>query len=1225
MLMRMRYAVGVSIALASGQAMAQCCDQDKAIHPIDSALNQFTHTLQHMASVDGAPDGRMVVAWASRRQEARTYGIFARLTDALGRPIGDEVHINAFMPGTQVEPAVAVADDGSTWIAWASDRQDGDRGSIIARRFKMTENALEAVGGEIAVNVTRAGHQHRPGIASLSDATTMIVWTNTSAGGQMVLGRVFDADGTPLTGEISLAGDDAHLATTPTVVNAGERFVVAWGGVQTDGTPAGIFARTFDATGKPVADLFEVVPASVAAIEPSIDGDAKGNLAIAWLENRGTLGYDAKARRFSAMGLPLGESITIATCDDSWKSGATVAMADDGRFCVSYTTVTGEAPADKMRAKAPSDILAIFFDADGNAMGEPVRVHALTDGRQSSEPSTARRAVWGSRELPAFCWEGQTGQDGSGVALSVLTTADVEVASAAHGEGQDFTREDVAESASIPPVFDKDWVAPPPDDDIRPAGTDFGFQAWGGTGWTPPDPDISVGPNTLVGVVNVEGKIFDKQGNLLFVQDLVPFFAPVGAFGFVFDPIAVYDRHSGRHIIAAVEHTGGQTSWLNVAVSKTSDPQNGTDWWKYRLNTTNPTGGGTFLDYPNMGVDEDAIFITGDYFGGTSQGRGNWVHMFDKAPMLNGQATTMNLLRTNASLRSLGATNHIDADAPGGYFATSFGNSSTQVTLQAITDPNGSPQLSSVVLTVPGYGQPPGAAQQGTSTRISTVDLRIKNGVYRNGSLWLTHNIGVPGENIARVRYYEFAMNGWPDSGNEPELVQSGEIDLGAGIYTFFGDPGVDDQNNVVLQFNRSSASEFVSIQRTFRKSSDQSGTFREPLEVQTSTSAVTSGRWGDYSGIDEDPAAPSTFWAHDEYTRNGWRTWFGQIKLSGLRFEFPNGLPEIIDPSGETIPVEVFGNGDTPEPATGRLFYDLEHDGTFVEVAMEEVSPNVYNAHLPVVVCLDTIDFYFAADATSGETFTSPGDAPASFFSALSMNSIITFADDFEADLGWTTEILGATSGQWQRGVPVNDPGWEYDPTSDGDGSGSAFLTQNQVGNTDVDAGSVRLTSPMFDMSADGEFTIEYLYFLRLTSSGAEDGLLVEVSSNDLNGPWTTVIDHRTDGGLGWRSHAISESDLAGLGISLTDRMRLRYTARDNDPQSIVEAGVDGFIVSALGCADDGCPADLDGDGDADADDFFAYLDLFSSGDPGADIDGDGDIDADDFFAYLDLFAQGC
>jgi len=67
------------------------------------------------------------------------------------------------------------------------------------------------------------------------------------------------------------------------------------------------------------------------------------------------------------------------------------------------------------------------------------------------------------------------------------------------------------------------------------------------------------------------------------------------------------------------------------------------------------------------------------------------------------------------------------------------------------------------------------------------------------------------------------------------------------------------------------------------------------------------------------------------------------------------------------------------------------------------------------------------------------------------------------------------------------------------------------------------------------------------------------------------------------------------------------------------------GGFWSAFTEGDAGCPADIDGDGDADAGDFFAYLDLFAAGDPGADLDGDGDIDADDFFMYLDFFSQGC
>ncbi len=66
-------------------------------------------------------------------------------------------------------------------------------------------------------------------------------------------------------------------------------------------------------------------------------------------------------------------------------------------------------------------------------------------------------------------------------------------------------------------------------------------------------------------------------------------------------------------------------------------------------------------------------------------------------------------------------------------------------------------------------------------------------------------------------------------------------------------------------------------------------------------------------------------------------------------------------------------------------------------------------------------------------------------------------------------------------------------------------------------------------------------------------------------------------------------------------------------------------FYRPDLAQADTGCPADIDGSGTLDADDFFAFLDLFSSGDPAADLTGNGTIDVNDFFAYLDLFAAGC
>ncbi len=1221
----------LGLALLVGQAAAQECEptSEPAVgkRTLDSPLNVFTYTSQRTPSIGILPDGRMVVAWASRRQEASTYGVFARLTDAHGRPLGDEVHVNAFMPRTQWEPAVGVGGDGTVWIAWSSLGQDGDQMGVIARRFRVEDGRLVPLGGEIAVNRTRAGSQSMPSVAALDDGRAMIVWSEAGADGQRVLGRVFDARGNAMSDEFVL-GSPSQPARFATVTRCADGFLAAFAGVDDDGAPSGLWCRAYGADGTPRADPVEIARVDEAVIEPSLDANASGDAAIAWLRARAGGGYDIFCRRLHGDGTPAGEAHLVASGADGWKSGASVAMHDDGRFVVSYTTDTGEDLPLELRPSVPSDVMAVVFDRDGRAMGPARRVHAIRDGHQGIEASPARRSVWGSREHPAFCWEGETGRDGSGVALSTLVPEDVEIAASGGGEAQAFGYEEVAASASIPPIFDEDWVPPPPDDDVRPNTDDFGFQSWNGTGWVPPDPDLSVGPNTIVGVVNVAIRIFDKQGTQLFNQDLVPFFSSVGANGFLFDPVAVFDRHSNRHIVCVIEHTGGnQTSWINIAVSKTPDPQNGDDWWKYRFNTTTPTGGSRFIDYENLGVDEEAIYVAADYFAGTG---GNWVHIFDKAPMLGGQPTTMQVLRTSGSFRSLGAVNHIDSDAPGGYFATSFGNGSTEITIDAITDPLTNPVRHSVVVGVPGYSQPPGAAQQGSSNRISTVDQRIKNGVYRNGSLWLTHNIGIDG--VARVRYYEIAMNGWPTSGQSPTLVQSGEVDLGPGIYTFFGDPGVDADNNFVLQFNRSSSDEFVSIQRIFRLSGDSPGTLRDAHVVQTSNSPDNSGRWGDYTGMEEDPAEPRVFWGHDEYSINGgWRTWVGQIDLNSaipdIEFVFPNGIPEFVDPSGETIRVEVVGtaNGD-PQPGTGMLHFDLSGSGVFAQIPMDEVSPNVYDAVLPPVACLSNIDFYFSAESTTGERFSDPAQAPGQFYSATAVvANVVALDDDFETDQGWIVENLGASAGDWERGIPINDPGWVHDPASDGDGSGQCYLTQNTPGNSDVDNGSVRLTSPLLDMSAEGDFSISYLYYLRLSRSSAEDGLLVEVSDNDLVGPWRTIVDHTSDGGTVWRSNTITESDLTSAGLNITDRMRIRFTARDNDPQSIVEAGIDGVLVSALTCSEPGCPADLDGNGTLDANDFFTFLDLFAAGDPAADITGNGVIDANDFFAYLDLFAAGC
>lgn len=291
---------------------------------------------------------------------------------------------------------------------------------------------------------------------------------------------------------------------------------------------------------------------------------------------------------------------------------------------------------------------------------------------------------------------------------------------------------------------------------------------------------------------------------------------------------------------------------------------------------------------------------------------------------------------------------------------------------------------------------------------------------------------------------------------------------------------------------------------------------------------------------------------------------WVWYVGTPRVTIALPTGAPTEVDPSGETIPVQLqeLVAGDY-QAGTAMVHYDA--GAGWVSAPLNHVAGLDFTADLPAVNCGQRIAYYFSAQSTDGIVWVEPSGAPLDVYEADALGSVTTvFGDDFETNQGWTATNLGASSGDWQRGIPVNDSGWDYDPASDADGSGRCWLTQNAPGNTDVDGGAVRLTSPTLDMSSAN--LVRYQYFLRLTSTAGEDRLVVEANANNGSGAWGQVAVHDTDGGLGWRQHVITDADFAAAGVPLTATMRLRFTVNDDDTQTIVEAGLDAFEV--LNCS---------------------------------------------------------
>ncbi len=284
-----------------------------------------------------------------------------------------------------------------------------------------------------------------------------------------------------------------------------------------------------------------------------------------------------------------------------------------------------------------------------------------------------------------------------------------------------------------------------------------------------------------------------------------------------------------------------------------------------------------------------------------------------------------------------------------------------------------------------------------------------------------------------------------------------------------------------------------------------------------------------------------------------------------GTSITFPNGLPVALTDAVPTIiDVRVVAIGESLLPGSPTLHYRYS-GGAFLNSPLAAVAGDIYQATFPAPVCGDAPEFYFSAEGTTSGVVLQPAAAPASTFSAVAGDAVAVFSDNFENDQGWFAENPGATTGDWQRGVPINDPLWAYDPIADSDGSGRCFVTQNSVGNTDVDGGSVRLTSPEFDLTG-GNIIVKYDYFQYLTdTTSGLDNLVVEINGGA--GPWIEIARHETNGGLTWRHNEIDQAELDAGGVVLTATTRIRFIATDAAPDSINESGLDAFGIISFQC----------------------------------------------------------
>jgi hypothetical protein len=641
-------------------------------------------------------------------------------------------------------------------------------------------------------------------------------------------------------------------------------------------------------------------------VEPIVAA-AGDTFVVAWHATRSAGdGFDIRARRLCPDGHRLDEPVTIN--ETPAQGAAALAGARDGRSAVAWNAPDGD----------DGGVYVRLLDADGRPDGAPARLNRHVTGRQALH---AARATQRLAFLPdgsiACAWDGAGGTgDDSAVHVTVLSPTALASATSPPAPTAIRAAAPGAAGPHRPPTFEP--IAPQlaPRTVVR-SGGDLGFTGIFSTGWVPPDLHMAVGPEHLVLMTNGVIAFFTKDGVQTFQDRLegsFGFWGELGTGSYVFDPEVVYDPVSERFFAMASEDSGA--AYILLAVSDDADP-NG-DWTKHRLDISDVAGPN--YDSPNMCVGAESVFFIGEaWLLGTTA-----LFIYDKAPLLGpGPVPAPRSLIVPTIAQSIGVPS-VAAD-DGLFYGIEHAESpaSTTVRLLAFEDAPGGPQIVDTTLDVPAYGRPEQPPQAGTTVRLETFDARFWSVFVRDGSLWATHH--VDGDRVL-VRWYEIALNGWPESGTAPALVQSGQIDPGPGVRTFFSAITVDTFGNAHLVYARSAPNEFISMRTAMRYRSDPPGTFRPGVLHKANFSPYPNVRWGDYGMILPDPVDPKRVWAHHEFAQGStWRTWVAAFTPDFASTDFNcDGIvdgPDLLalldawgDPCDPSCPTDVTGPGGEPD-----------------------------------------------------------------------------------------------------------------------------------------------------------------------------------------------------------------------------------------------------------------------------------------------------------------------
>ncbi len=362
-MLRVRFCAVVVVALAlaaAGRAEIQ--------------VNTYTEHHQTDPAVAMNDNGDFVAVWRSHVADGRGGGVYGCCFDPDGTARGEEFKINiSDVDVGSWTPAVAISPSGGFVVAWTVAQ--GDDSDLVARMFDANGAATTE---ELPVAVSPYAAASMPSITMNSSGTFVVVWTNWSGdtyiGQSYAAGRVYDANGAPLSDEFGISERTQQMWPDVAMDESG-RFVVTWIRMgDTYNRPYGeyIMIRQFEADGTPAAREVPLTDdLNSRWYGPSVAAGKSGGFVVTWAI--GPFPYDICAQPFDTMGTPITPPYLVNTSIEGNQGHPCIATNGEQDYLVVWDCHS--------EAGAGCCVRGQFCTCDGEVQGDEMVLNVSSSGR----------------------------------------------------------------------------------------------------------------------------------------------------------------------------------------------------------------------------------------------------------------------------------------------------------------------------------------------------------------------------------------------------------------------------------------------------------------------------------------------------------------------------------------------------------------------------------------------------------------------------------------------------------------------------------------------------------------------------------------------------------------------------------------------------------------------------------------------------------------------------